>query len=238
MRWSFAVSILVLAGCAVGSTSGTNDFSVDGTAPAVDAGPDTSVHYDTPAGDDDDDTPTDGGTTIDSGKDSGKPTSACSFSGSLVTFDLASLSGVTTQAPATNTATGITATALKRTGVTATSVSGGFNSSAWPTGALDTSKYLSFTLTAPSGCAVTASSVSVILESSNTGPSSASLATSSDSYASKKSATTAGATSNVNVNVEVTAGDTLEVRIYGYSASAAGGTMRASNSIVVNGSIH
>lgn len=216
------------------------------------------------AGDDDDDDDT---TTTDAGKDAGKPKDGgavadasidatvpdaggppppvdagggpCSFTGVLAKYDLSGLSGSAAKADVTTVNGGITATSIVRNNVAAASASGALNASGWPTAAaLDPAKYFSLTLTAPAGCAFKTSTVVVDLKASGSGPANGSVATSGDAFASTTGASTAGAAVTLPIVVDTAAGQTLEVRIYGYGATAASGTLRVDNALTINGALH
>ena len=100
---------------------------------------------------------------------------------------------------------------------------------------LDVTKYYTFSITPPSGCAMTLTSAAVDAKSSGTGPTMAAIATSADTYtATAAVSTTAASTPALTV---VGATGAIEIRIYGYAASATGGTMRLQTTLSVSGSL-
>ncbi|HET9989763.1 MAG TPA: hypothetical protein VFQ65_14625 [Kofleriaceae bacterium] len=193
----------------------------------------------------------DSGTTIDapghvtdapphgdgSGSGSGSGSGGgCSFSGALARWDLTGQTGSESSVVAASTATGVTAGSLTRAAaLTAQSGAGSINGSNWPTaGALDATKYYAFTLTAPTGCSMTLTSVAIDLKASATGPANGALATSKDSFV---ATTPVGTAAPSTPTVTASASGQLEIRVYGYSASATGGTLRVQNTLSVNGTI-
>lgn len=168
------------------------------------------------------------------------PASGCAqaFTGVLATWSLASAAGSQASSPATSTATGVAAGPITRSsGLTAVSGSGSINSSGWPSGSTpDTGKYYTFTITPPSGCKLALSSAAIDLAHSSTGPTMGSIATSSDSFANNL----AVSTSTAQTPSLVVAGGTaqLEIRVYGYSASAGTGTFRIQNTLSLSGSLY
>jgi hypothetical protein len=168
------------------------------------------------------------------------PSSTCAqaFTGVLATWNLAGAAGNQGSTPATTTATGVTAGALTRSaGLTAVSGANSINSSNWPTtSTVDTTKYYSFSITPPSGCKLAISSSSIDVAHSGTGPALGAIATSSDNYAQQLSIST----STAQMPALVVGGGTtqLEIRVYGYMASAGTGTMRLQNAVSLTGSLY
>jgi len=158
-------------------------------------------------------------------------------SGVLATYSFTSETGNQTSTAAASSATGLTASALQRSsGLTAVSGAGSINSSGWPTAAqLDATKYYTFTLMPPSGCTLTLSSSAVDAKASSTGPASAAIATSKDSYAATATVSTS-APSTPTLSVTAATG-TIEVRIYGWAASSTSGTFRLQNTLTISGSL-
>lgn len=231
---SCLVAALALLGCAKG---GTDDVG-DELAPVVeDAGGGSSVTPPSSSGG-----PSDagGGTKPDAASgDAGSdatPSTSCTYSGTLVTFDLGSLSGAAPEAAPTSKATGVTATALKRVGVTAVSGSGALNANNWPTGNVDKGKYFTFTVAPPAGCAITLAKLSLTLDASSTGPSSASAGTSVDAFGALRNVPIGNAT-DVTLQGVAGIGGVVEVRIYGSSAQASSGTLRIDKSLSLSGSL-
>lgn len=177
----------------------------------------------------------------DAGAD-GKPADAatssnpCAFTGVLATYAFAGETGSQTETVATTMATGITAGPIKRAAtLTATSGAASINSTNWPTAAqVDLTKFYSFTIAPPASCAMTLTTIAIDVKSSSTGPATGALATSSDSYATFKSVST-GTPSTVTASV--TSSAMVEVRVYGYGASSASGTMRVQGTLTINGTI-
>ena len=247
--------------CSASGSSATGDTDSDPTIPAVDSGrAGKPVNGNGNSGDDDDDTttdpqtdagkPKDGGVSKDAstdattvapeaGVDAGGPPPACSFAGILAKYDLSALSGSAAKADPTTVNGGIVATAIVRSNVAAASASGGLNASGWPTAAaVDATKYFSFKLTAPAGCAFKTSTVAVNLKASGSGPANGSVATSADAFAGQTAASTAGTSLTLPIVADTGAGQTLEVRIYGYAAAGASGTLRVDNLVTVSGALH
>jgi hypothetical protein len=218
----------------------TDDGVVDQDAPAdaeldagADVGPDvieSGVEAGPEAGLDASDGAADAAAEADAG---GCPDT---ITGTLATYDLSSLSGISTSGPATSVATGITAADITRSAVLKPeSATGAINSSNWSLGALDTTRYYTFTITPPAKCAMAITSVSLNTGASGTGPVSGDVATSADSFTST-SAFTPGTTTNVTLTV-TGATTAIEVRVYGYNATGTGGTMRIQNTMTVSGSL-
>jgi hypothetical protein len=158
------------------------------------------------------------------------------ITGTLAIYDLSSLSGISTSAPATSTATGITAAAITRSSILKPeSASGAINSSNWSLGTLDSTRYYTFTITPPAMCTMAITGVYLDTASSLTGPANGDVATSADSFTSTSSFTP-GSAGTVTVSVTGAMG-AIEVRVYGYNATASGGTMRIENTMTVSGSL-
>jgi hypothetical protein len=158
--------------------------------------------------------------------------------GVLATWDFTGAAGNQASTAATSSATGIVAGPIMRSsGLTAVSGATSINSSAWPTAAaLDATKYYTLTLAPPSGCSMAISSLALDAKASGTGPSMGSIASSANAFANPIAISTAAPGSPSLV----VAGQTtqLEIRIYGYSASSASGTLRVQNTLTVSGSLH
>ncbi|MDQ3336857.1 MAG: hypothetical protein M4D80_16955 [Myxococcota bacterium] len=164
-------------------------------------------------------------------------TCAQAFTGTLATWSFAGQAGNQASTPATSQAMGITAGAVTRSAaLTANAGTNSINASNWPlTATRDATKYYAFTIAPPAGCTLSITGVNIDVSSSGTGPASAQIATSADNYvaASTVSTTTAGL-----VAATVTdASAMVEVRVYGYAATAAGGTMRIQTSLSVAGQL-
>ena len=236
MRSSAFVACLLLSACAVG-TDGTGD-----TTPADDAGgkakdsapftqKDSSGPQQQDSGTQDPDVyqppPQDSGTNT-----------ACSFSGTLATYDFTGEPGNQTSTKATSSATNVTAGAISRaTSLTATTGVDSINASNWTTSTkLDTTRYYTMTLTPQNGCALDVTKLSITTKTSSTGPANGSIATSDDKFATTTSFTpNATATASLSVNGVTGA---LEIRVYGFGASGVGGTMRVDTTLTVSGSLN
>ena len=175
--------------------------------------------------------------------DSGPPptdNSSCpasGFTGTLVSFDFTSLTGIAMTVPATSSATGTTAGPFGRSaGLTAVSGSAAINSSGWSTScSADPTLYYTFTITPAAGCAVSLTGLSGTAHSSTTGPSMGAVGTSDDMFGSLASF---GPNAAFNVTLSVSgATDAVEVRIYGFAATGTAGTMRLENTLTLTGSI-
>jgi hypothetical protein len=166
------------------------------------------------------------------------PANACAFSGVLATWSFTGDAGSQASTPATSTAQGVTAGDVQRaTTLTAVSGANSINSSNWPSAAQrDDTKYYTLTITPPTGCMLDLTSAAVDAHSSGTGPTKASIATSADSFGPGQTvSTTAASTPALTVTNQT---DTLAIRIYGWTASGAAGTMRLQNTLTLTGSLH
>jgi hypothetical protein len=164
-------------------------------------------------------------------------TCATAYSGVLATWVLTSATGNQASTAASGLQGGVTAGALTRSsGLTAVSGAGSINSSNWATSAQpDTTKYYTFSITPPAGCTLTLSAASVDAKASSTGPASAALGTSNDAYGATQAVSTSAATAvSLHVNAVTTA---VELRVYGYAASATTGTFRIQNTLSLTGAI-
>jgi hypothetical protein len=173
--------------------------------------------------------------TLDAGADS---SSLCNsmFMGTLATWDFTGEPGNQASTAAKSVAQGITATAVSRAN-TITPVAGtnSINGSGWSLSKLDGTRYYTFTITPAAKCALDISSVAIDTKASNTGPADGAIATSDDSFV---SATHFGPNSSTTVNLSVS-GSTkaVEIRIYGYNASSAQGTLRVQNTLTISGAL-
>jgi hypothetical protein len=163
--------------------------------------------------------------------------SGCGFSGVLATWTLTGASGSQASTAASAMAPGVTAGAISRSsGLTAASGTGSINSSNWATGAQpDSMKYYTVSIAAPAACALQVTSLSVDVKASGTGPTKAAFATSADGFA-QTGAISTTAPSTPSTSITGTNGS-LEIRIYGYSAGGAIGTMRVQNTLSVTGTL-
>ena len=155
----------------------------------------------------------------------------------LATWSFASEPGSQATTAATATATGVTAGDVARAaGLTAVSGASSINASNWAMSTqLDPSKYYALTLAAPAGCSLGVSSVAIDARSSGTGPKMAAIATSADQFAATSAVSTTAPDSVALAMGAVTG--TLELRIYGYGATGAAGTMRVEGSLILTGTI-
>ena len=129
--------------------------------------------------------------------------------------------------------------ALSRaTALAAESGSGSINASGWPTtSTANAADYFTFTVTPGAGCTVTLTTLAIDVKASSTGPATADVATSGDTFA-KHTASFAG-TSTPSVTLASPSGTgPIEVRVYGYGASGASGTLRIENTLTLSGSVH
>jgi len=174
----------------------------------------------------------------ESGVDSAAP-GACAFAGELVSFDLAKLSGTPSTVAPTAVGPGVVATPLRRVGVTAASSAGALNSSGWPTGALDPAKHFAFSITPPSGCKLTATTLTIDLKASSTGPTQASVGTSADGYAHLEAIAlvAAGGATSVPLVGGSGASGSVEVHVFGFAADATTGTLRIQDTLSVTGTL-
>ena len=226
----------LLAACAVGvgpdDTSLASDASPtpqlpqgDASSPPPSNGNDASVAE-----------PDAGSTsTLDSGS-----SSACAskFTGTLVTFDFSADPGNQLATAPKSAAAGITAGSLTRSGsLTAVSGASSINASNWATAAkLDPTRYYAFTITPDPNCALDLGSVSIDSKSSSSGPTSGAVATSDDKFATATSFAAGTAVAKVTLSVSQ-ASNAVEVRVYGYNATGAAGTMRLQTTLSVSGAL-
>jgi hypothetical protein len=196
----------------------------------VDAGPTKDVAApDSPAGDSGD---PDTGTP-----DSGSSGCANTFSGTLGTFDFTTELGSQASTASKSAAPGVTVGSISRSGaLTAVAGAGSINASNWATASqLDATRYFTFTLTPDPACALDLTTVTLDTKASGTGPVSAAIATSADGFKAAKVFAVGGVGPQA---ISVTgANGAVEVRIYGYSASATGGTMRIQGTLTVAGAL-
>ena len=169
----------------------------------------------------------------------GAPAGTCAnaFTGVLATYSFMGATGNQAQSPVTSTATGMIAGAITRsTGLTAVSGATSINSSNWPlTAQLDATKYYTLTITPPTGCTLSLTSAAIDGRASGTGPAMAAVATSADSFAATAAVSvTAASTPALSV---MNATGAIEIRVYGYAATATGGTFRLQNALTVTGSL-
>jgi hypothetical protein len=175
-------------------------------------------------------------TTPGSGSGSGSGTCTMTFTGVLATWDFSGQPGSQVSTTAASSAPGVTAGSISRApALTAAAGTGSINATNWSTAQLDTTKYYTLAITPPAGCAMSFTSLSIDALSSGTGPTTAGVATSTDSFA---HTTAVSATAPSTPSLAVTGAAAIELRIYGFMASAAGGTMRIQNTLSVTGMLH
>ena len=159
------------------------------------------------------------------------------FSGVLATWNLAGETGTQASSAAASTAPGVTATPLTRSiPLIAASGTGSINSTNWPLGsALDPMSYYTLSLAPPAGCTLALASIAIDVKSSGTGPSMAAIGTMADAFA-QPTAISTSAPSMPTLTASVASGS-LEIRVFGYGATAASGTMRIQNMLVISGAL-
>ena len=138
---------------------------------------------------------------------------------------------------ATSSAAGVAAGRFGRSSALSSySGSGSINSTNWSTTSqLDATKYYTVTIAPPSGCALSITSISVDAKASSSGPSSAVIGTSLDNF-SQKGIVSTSVPSTPTMSVS-NATNSVEVRIYAYSATSSSGTLRVQNTFTVSGSL-
>jgi hypothetical protein len=172
--------------------------------------------------------------------DMGGPQATCTqpVSGTLASWVFTAETGAQTMTAVTTKAPGVTAGAVTRSaGLTAVTGSGSINSSGWPTSAArDATKYYALNIAPPAGCTLTITTANIDALASGTGPVSAVVSTSADAYAQTATVSTTTASVVPLAGVANQSG-MLEVRVYGYAASAAGGTLRLKTTLSLAGSV-
>ncbi len=215
------LALLLIAGCATATAEHPTDGgSAEGDTTHRDAA--SEAQHDAASG-----------SAGSGGSDTANP---CSFTGDLATWDLTGQTGSEVQVVANTTTHGVVAGALTRSAaITASTGSGSINSTNWPSQAtLDATKYYKLTIAPPPGCAIQLTGLSIDLKASGTGPALGALATSADAFATTTSASTAAPSTP---SLTATGTTSIELRIYGYSASSTGGTLRIQSALVVHGSL-
>lgn len=179
---------------------------------------------------------------IDAPKGSGShdaATTGCAqaFTGVLATWDFTGAAGNQASTAVKTTATGVVAGAVQRAaGLTAVSGANAINSSNWSLAAQpDLTKYYAFTIAPPSGCTLAISMVSIDAKASGTGPAMGALATSVDSYAQTTAISTAAPSTPALAPPPQVA--PIELRMYGYGATATAGTLRLQTTLSITGSL-
>jgi hypothetical protein len=168
------------------------------------------------------------------------PAASCAtpFTGVLATWSFSGQSGEQTSTAASATATGVTAGAIERSSdLTPTSGSNSINSSGWSeSGSRSSSLYYTFTVTPAAGCELDVTGMAIEAHSSASGPESAEVATSADTFASNVTISTSTSSSPTLSVSDSTAA--VELRVYGYNASSDEGTMRIETTLTVSGALH
>lgn len=232
-----------LSACAVGA-AGSSDKPVGKDGGAHDAGTfqpqDDSGSGPILGGDDASAPPPadDSGAPNNNPPDAGSNNTGCSYTGTLATFDFSGQPGNQVSTPAASSATNVTASAITRaSALTAVSGANSINSSSWSTSSsVDSSRYYTFSLTPGSGCALDVGSLALTTQASSTGPTQGAVATSDDNFASTASLASNGPTT-ATLSVSGATG-AVEIRVYGFGASSAGGTMRITGTLTVSGTLH
>jgi len=183
---------------------------------------------------------TNGGDGGNSGpQDSATASGSCAspFTGVLATWDFSGAAGNQDSTPSSSTATGVSAGDVARSSsLTPTAGTDSINSSNWTTGgSADTTRFYTFGLQPPSGCSMSLKSLAIDTKASSTGPGAAAVATSDDNFTQMSTFDpSSSATSTLSVDASTSM---VELRVYGYSASGAAGTLRIQNTLTVSGSL-
>jgi hypothetical protein len=166
--------------------------------------------------------------------------------GQVVTYAFAPLTGITTSVAPTTTASGATSTNLVRgSGLTGSSATAGFNSTAWTTSATkDANDYLEFTITSDATHVFNISSISTDFQKSNaTGsPQTVEVTTKVGAGAEVTQGTqsiAAGTTGTINIPFvlnTVNNNETVIIRIYAFGGSNGAATFRLTGTLTLGGS--
>ncbi len=171
------------------------------------------------------------------GGDGATDASRCgyAFTGTLAAYEFTGAPGNQVSTPAATTAPGLSATAIGRSSELKPELgSGSINSSRWSTGALDPSRYYTLTVSPPPDCSLSITGVMFDTETSTSGPTEVAVGNSADAFAVvSPSVTGTVATPTVSVSGTTTP---VELRLFGYEAGSAGGTMRV-DALTVTGSL-
>ncbi len=229
--WHALVLVALASGCATGVVGSEESLPDGGEVTQKDSGAPSTFNTQDSGSTSQQDS---GNTVVDSG---GNNNGCNAFQGALATFDFTGEPGNQTSTAATSAAAGVTAGAISRaSALTAISGTDSINSSTWATGAkVDTTKYYTFKLTPQAPCTLDVSSLSITTKASATGPANAAVATSEDSFATTTSFSP-NVTATPSLSVSGATGD-VEIRVYGFGASASGGTMRVDSTLTVTGSL-
>ncbi|MEN9336980.1 MAG: hypothetical protein RLZZ500_1967, partial [Bacteroidota bacterium] len=166
----------------------------------------------------------------------------------LLQWNTFSNAGTETTEPSTSNDANISSASLNYTGSTVTPAANGnrFGGTNWTVGAtIDTSKYIQFTVTPNAGYTFTPTSFEFIWDFSGSGPSSVAIRSSVDGYASNLGAVTGltastSAIRTISISGISAISTPTTFRIYGYAATAAGGTggfdcAASTNNVVLKG---
>ncbi len=170
-------------------------------------------------------------------RDAAQAGCAQAFTGVLATWDFTGQPGNQASTAVKTTAPGVVAGPVQRaTGLTAVSGADAINSSNWAlTAQPDPTKYYAFTIAPPSGCTIAISALSIDAKASGTGPAMAVIATSIDSYVQTTAISTAAkSTPSLAPPPQVAS---IELRVFGYGATATAGTLRLQTTLSVTGSL-
>lgn len=122
-------------------------------------------------------------------------------------------------------------------GITGANANDRYNANAWNSVALDANDYFTFTLTPNSGFKIDFTSLVYVSQASGTGPTSFAVRSSVDGFvANIGSPISTGATITLTAGTYQNITAAIEFRIYGWGASAAGGTFSV-NSFTFNGTV-
>ena len=157
--------------------------------------------------------------------------------GELALWDLTGQPGTQTSTAAATTLAGVTAQPLTRSpSLMPSPGTDCISASNWPTGGQpDAASYFTLSLAAPSGCALSLTSIQLDVKSSSTGPTSAVLATSEDGFTQQVPISTT-APGQISLSLTATSG-MIELRVSGFAASASTGTMRIENELAIMGTV-
>jgi hypothetical protein len=159
------------------------------------------------------------------------------FSGVLATWDFSGEAGNQASTAVKTTAPGVVAGAVQRApGLTAITGANAINSSNWALAAQpDLTKYYALTIAPPNGCTLALTMVSIDAKASNTGPAMGGVATSVEGYAKTTAVSTAAPSSATLMPPPQVA--PIELRVYGYGATAVAGTLRLQTTLSISGAL-
>jgi hypothetical protein len=154
--------------------------------------------------------------------------------GVLASWDLTGQPGTQISTNASATLPGVTTLPLARSpALMPAAGTDSINASNWGTaGQPDPASYYTLSLTTPTGCMLSVTSVALDMKSSTTGPSNATVATSEDGFSQNSNVSTSAPD---ELSLSLSAATSIEIRIFGFGASAASGTMRVQHQVAVKG---